>query len=190
MPRILVVFGTTDGHTVKVASAIGDALTDAGATVTVERPHGSAPDPARYDAVVVAASVHGGTFQPNVVAWVRAQAARLNRLPTAFVSVSLGILQRDPAVQREVQAIVTRFLDATGWRPTDRLGVAGALLYTRYFWVKRLMMRRIAAKAGGDVDTSRDYVYTDWNALRHFADAFGRRVVAGAQADAPVAASA
>lgn len=30
-------------------------------------------------------------------------------------------------------------------------------------------MRRIVAKEGGDVDTSRDYEYTDWRAVERFA---------------------
>jgi menaquinone-dependent protoporphyrinogen oxidase len=33
-------------------------------------------------------------------------------------------------------------------------------------------MRRIAAKAGGDTDVSRDYEYTDWNDVRDFAVGF------------------
>ena len=46
---------------------------------------------------------------------------------------------------------------------------AGALLYTRYGWVKRHLMRAIARHEGGDVDTSRDHDYTDWDAVEHFA---------------------
>ena len=55
--------------------------------------------------------------------------------------------------------------------------VAGALPYTRYNWFIRLVMKRIAAKAGGDTDTTRDYEYTDWEDLRSFTEQFG--VLAG-----------
>lgn len=54
--------------------------------------------------------------------------------------------------------------------------VAGALLYTRYGWLKRWIMRRIVRKAGGDVDTTRDYEYTDWIALRELARRFAARL--------------
>ena len=37
-------------------------------------------------------------------------------------------------------------------------------------------MRRIVAKAHGDVDTSRDYVYTDWDDLEEFVIRFGTGV--------------
>jgi len=169
MARILIVFGTTDGHTLKVASALGDELRARGAAVVVREPQRTDPSPDGFDGVLVAASVHAGKYQPAVTAWVQTRAAALNRLPSAFVSVSLGILQHDAAVQAEVQAIVDRFLRGTGWNPARTFSVAGALLYTRYWSLKRWMMRRIAAKAGGDTDTSRDYEYTDWSALRTFA---------------------
>jgi len=47
-------------------------------------------------------------------------------------------------------------------------------------------MKQIARKAGGDTDTSRDYEYTDWAALRGFAEDFGRRAAREASdGDAP-----
>lgn len=54
--------------------------------------------------------------------------------------------------------------------------VAGALLYTRYNWIERWVMRRIVRKAGGDTDTSRDYEYTNWAELRAFVEQFARHV--------------
>jgi menaquinone-dependent protoporphyrinogen oxidase len=37
-------------------------------------------------------------------------------------------------------------------------------------------MRLIVGHAGGDTDTSRDYEYTDWEAVTRFAEAFGQAV--------------
>jgi menaquinone-dependent protoporphyrinogen oxidase len=179
MARILVIFGTTDGHTAKIAAAVESALRAGTAVVVdVKEPHETAPDPQRYDAVVVAASVHAGKFQKNITKWAHAHAALLNAKPSAFIGVCLGILQEEPAVQQEVQAILTRFFVATDWQPSSSIMVAGALPYTRYGWLKRWMMKRIAAKAGGDTDTTRDYEYTNWAELRVFSEEFGRRVTA------------
>ena len=38
------------------------------------------------------------------------------------------------------------------------------------------LIRAVARKAGGDTDTTRDFVYTDWNDVRAFAEGFGRCV--------------
>jgi menaquinone-dependent protoporphyrinogen oxidase len=81
-----------------------------------------------------------------------------------------------------LQNWVNRFCLKTGWTPAQVLHVAGALPYTRYNFITRSIMRRIAESQGDDTDTSRDYEYTDWAALGHFADSFaaGRPVLAHA----------
>jgi menaquinone-dependent protoporphyrinogen oxidase len=172
MARMLVVYGTTEGHTAKVAGAISETLHRNGAEVDV-RAADAAPPPDGYDAVIVAASVHAGQYQRSVRRWVRTHAAALSGKPAAFVSVCLGVLEHDAKVQHDLQTIVDRFVASTGWRPSVVKFVAGALPYTKYGWLRRLVMKRIVAKAGGDTDTHRDYEYTDWNDLRHFAADFG-----------------
>jgi menaquinone-dependent protoporphyrinogen oxidase len=178
MARILVMYGTTEGHTAKVARAIGETLRALGAEVDVIETGDASGSrwPEEYSGVVVAASVHAGSYQPSVRSWVRAHARALAERPTAFVSVCLGVLQTDPSVQRQLQANIDRFVKATGWVPTMTKIVAGALLYSRYNWIKRFAMKRIVRNAGGDTDTSRDYEYTDWSDLRAFAERFGKCV--------------
>jgi menaquinone-dependent protoporphyrinogen IX oxidase len=41
--------------------------------------------------------------------------------------------------------------------------------YTRYGWFTRWIMKRIAKKEGGPVDTARDHELTDWDAVARFA---------------------
>jgi menaquinone-dependent protoporphyrinogen oxidase len=172
MTRVLIVYGTTNGHTAKIAAAAAATLREAGIEVEVIEAKRGWPRPEDFDAVIVAASVHGGTYQRAVRRWASANAAALNRRPGAFISVCLGVLQREEKVQREVLAIMARFLAAAGWRPLFTTTVAGALLYTQYNPLMRWIMKRIAGRAGGDADTSRDYVYTDWAALRVFVKDF------------------
>ena len=176
MPRILIVFGTTDGHTAKVAGALAAALRLGGATVDVFDARGVVRMRDDYAGVIVAASLHAGGYQKSVRKWVRAHAAALAGRPTAFVSVCLGILQKDPAVDRDLAALIEQFCAEATWQPTRTKIVAGALLYRRYTWLTRWWMKRIVAKAGGDTDTSRDYEYTDWDDVRAFAVEFSELV--------------
>jgi menaquinone-dependent protoporphyrinogen oxidase len=177
MARILVLYGTTEGHTARIAQSIAAMLRTAGTeadVVPADRSFG--PSPRDYDGVLVAASVHRGRFQRHIRRWLLENVNLLRDKPTAFVAVCLGVLQRDPVVQAEVTTIVTRLLLESGWRPAMTKVVAGALLYSRYGWIKRWLMKRIAAQAGGDTDTSRDYEYTNWNDVRTFAEQYGRLV--------------
>lgn len=170
MPRILVLYGTTNGHTAKVANAIADTLRVEGneAHVVEARARVEAPEPGDYDAVIIAASVHAGGYQKAMRRWVQRHAADLREKPSAFVSVCLGVLQHDAKVDRDLDRIMERFVEEVGWTPTIRKVVAGALPWTRYNWITRLVMRRIIRKTNGDLDMTRDFEYTNWRDLEGF----------------------
>ena len=178
MARALILYGTTDGHTRKIAAALAGVLRWEGCRVDVINAQGVTPDvrPDDYDGVMVAGSIHMGGYQRAVRGWVRRHAEQLNRRRGAFVSVCLGILEQRAEAQREVREIMARFLADSGWSPALTTTVAGALPYTKYGWLKKWIMRRMVAKAGGDTDTTRDYEYTNWDDVRAFARTFARQL--------------
>jgi menaquinone-dependent protoporphyrinogen oxidase len=175
--RVLIVYGTTDGQTGKIAAAMGDTMRARGAHVdVVDAASGAVPGAGGYAGVIVAASLHAGGYQKAVGRWVAANAVALASLPTAFVSVCLGVLERNPATDAHLQRLIDEFFAATHWSPPTRKLVAGALLYTQYNWITRRLMKRIVAKAHGDTDTTRDFEYTDWADVRAFATDFLARL--------------
>ncbi len=190
MSRMLVVYGTTDGQTAKVALALASRFRARGHDVDIVNAAAGGPNPGHYDAAVVAASLHAGKYQHGVVRWVKESAPLLNAMPTAFVSLCLGVLEHKPEVDRHLQSVIEALRETTGWRPLEVKIVAGALKYTQYNFLKRWLMKRIVRKAGGDTDTSRDYEYTDWADLDRFADAFAARVRVPAAAVVNAARSA
>jgi len=136
------------------------------------------PDLESYDVILVAGSVHIGRHERELVAFVKAHREALQRIPTAFVSVSLSQAGaedlRRTAEQRvratsNVAGVLDAFFRKTGWRPRWVQPFAGALLYTRYNFLIRFILKRISRQEGGSVDTSRDHEYTDWPAVERFA---------------------
>lgn len=173
MSSALVLFGTTDGHTARIAHAAANCLRAGGMHVDVLDARDAAfVSPSRFDAVLVLGSLHAKGYQRALTRWVKENARSLRRRPTAFISVCLGVLEHKPATDQHLVTIMQDFFRATGWTPDRRLIVAGALPYTRYGWLKKRIMRRIAAKAGGGTDITRDYDYTDWDAVAEFVQAF------------------
>ncbi|ELY45113.1 flavodoxin domain-containing protein [Natronorubrum sulfidifaciens] len=174
MARVLVVYGSSEGQTASIAERIGDVLEAAGHdVVVVNTKHPPAElDPGRYDGVIVGASVHMGSHQSSVESFVDKHSEALNRVPSAFFSVSLTAAHPDPDDREPAQEILEEFLTEADWEPNTTLLVGGALKYSEYGLLKRVVMRRIAGKAGGDTDTARDYEYTDWNELEAFVDEF------------------
>ncbi len=175
MPRILVLYGTTDGQTGKIARFLGQELKALHVEAVVMHASPKSPRPQGFDGVIVAASLHAGGFQRPVRKWVRAHQADLARVPSVFLAVCLGVLEQNPKTDAELQRLVQAFTAETGWTPPETRFVAGALPWSRYGWLKTLVMKRIVARAGGDTDTSRDYEYTDWAELRQFAERFAGR---------------
>ena len=132
-----------------------------------------------YSAAIIAASVHGGLHEPEIITFVKHHLAELQRIQTAFLSVSLSEAGAEdpnaPAVSRakaaaDVEKMIAAFVSETGWHPAKIKPVAGALLYTRYNFFLRFVMKRISRKAGATTDTSTDHEYTDWAALDQFVD--------------------
>ena len=182
MARVLVLYATSEGHTEKVATTIANALIACGCDADVIQAGTIDPDVSRYDGVIVAASVHRGRFQKEVIEAVRAHAAEIAARPNVFVHVSLAILRAntDPNIADYFGKMLAQFSRDCGWVPATAKPVAGALLYTQYDFLTRWLMRWIVSRAGGDTDMSRDYVYTDWEDLKAFAREFAGRLTRAA----------
>jgi menaquinone-dependent protoporphyrinogen oxidase len=179
MKFIGVIYATREGHTAKIAARIASGLHARGFTAGLfdVKEEGPVIDLQRCDAVVIAASVHLGKHEKEMVDFVREHASRLGTIPSAFISVTLSEagVERQNATPEEraafaadVKYVIDRFLKETGWHPKLIKPVAGAILYTKYNFLVRFVMKRIAKKSGGDTDTSRDFDYTDWASLDEF----------------------
>jgi menaquinone-dependent protoporphyrinogen oxidase len=169
--RALIVHGTTEGQTRKIAERIVARIQALGHEAQL---HDSAAllgniDIGAFAAIIIAASVHQHIHQEAVTAFVTAHRDRLNAKLTAFVSVSLSAALED---HLEAQRYVDRFVAETGWRANRTLLVAGALRNTGYNYFEQQIVKHIVMKGGGPADTEHDYEFTDWEALSKFVDSF------------------
>jgi menaquinone-dependent protoporphyrinogen oxidase len=174
MKSVLVVYGTTEGHTRKIAGFVADVLRMRGLRVDLidsATPAAGAVQP-NYAAAVVAGSLHEHLHQRSLQHFVQQNTGWLNAIPTAFLSVSLAAALSDAESRHQTQHHLQCFLDATGLRPVLSHAVGGALLYTQYDWFKRTMVRMVARQMGADADGTHDHEYTDWDDLQRTVDGF------------------
>ncbi len=177
MSRVLILYATTEGHTAKIVQRIAQRLQTLRHTVETHRADAIPADldPRAYDGVIVGSSIHYGRHPGFLRALVRRFRSALTARPSAFFSVSLsagGPGAKPEAAQRYLET----FLRQVDWRPPQTATFAGALQYSKYGVFKRLLMRMIVGIAGGDTSPTRDYEYTDWNAVDRFADEFAQRL--------------
>lgn len=200
MRPFVILYATREGQTRRIAEHIEARVRDRGRPASLRnvREIREPFDLDSYDGAVIAASVHAGNHEPEMLDFVKRHRDKLEELRSAFVSVSLGEASVEDEsrteserakASAEVQRVIDRFLGETGWRPTRVKAVAGALLYSKYNFFIRFMMKRIAQKASMATDTARDYEFTDWKAVDRFVDeVLGDRVARATTQDAPAPA--
>jgi menaquinone-dependent protoporphyrinogen oxidase len=169
--RIYLPYATSEGQTAKIAEYIAEVVRAHGheaETADIKTAQAGVPD--GVDGVVVGASIHLGKHDKHARTYVTENLPVLQRLPSAFYSVSLAA----HGDRSEAEGYVEEFETQTGWRPARIALFGGALRYTEYGFVKRHMMKKIAAEKPGilGTDISRDYVYTEWDGVRRFAEDF------------------
>ncbi len=170
--KLLLVYGTTEGQTHKVARFVAGHLAHRGHQTRIVSAieATAAANPREFDAVVIAASVHTGRYQSAIIHFVRKHLAAINARPNAFLSISLSAASNDENDARGLDRCVADFTQRTGWIPQHTHHVAGAFRYRSYGLLKRWAMRYIARRKGVSTDTSRDHELTDWPELARFAD--------------------
>jgi len=139
MARVLVLYGTTEGQTASISEYIAEVVRDHGQeaeTLDIEElPSGFALE--AYDAAIIGASIHMGKHEEYVRVFVKRDREHLERMPSAFFSVSLAAREDTDEGRAQTQEYVEKFADEMGWHP-DMVGIfAGALRYTQYGFVKR-----------------------------------------------------
>ena len=178
--RVPVLYATTEGQTGRIAERIAATLRDRGlssAAFDVASTEAGSIDWKRLEGVVLGASLYKGKYQPRAVEFARAHRDDLNALPSAFFGVSLSAASKNSEEVEAARRLAESFAETAGWRPFRIESIAGTLAYTRYGFIIRFIMRRIARKEGAPTDTSRDYELTDWTEVARFAHEVADAVV-------------
>lgn len=180
MTNIAVLYGTTEGQTAKIAQHVGARVREAGHRVDILHVADLDPDfdLGIYAGVIAGASIHEGHHQRYVIKWIKDHHEALSRVPTAWFSVCLAINSPNENERDDARKFPSQIPEHTGLTPTMSTVFAGALKYTQYNWLKRVVMKQISKREGGSTDTTHDHEYTDWNAVDTFTDDFLAHVTA------------
>lgn len=180
MSSVLIAYATGEGQTSRVVDALASELRDCGNDVRVVElsSDGTAVDAGAVDAVIVAASVHAGKHQDSAVEFVNAHASDRTNKQSAFLSISPSAAANEEAGQARADEQLHAFLKDTGWSPDYSETIAGAFHFTRFSrlwqWIIRASQRLFAGelRSQGWPSLTVDREYTDWSALRAFAQRF------------------
>jgi menaquinone-dependent protoporphyrinogen oxidase len=173
MCELPVFYATTEGQTRRIAERLAMRLHERGinsAAIDVLSPEARKVEWGAVRAAAVGASVHGGRHQRAIDTFVRAHREALNARLSTFFSVSMRAASPSPGERQGARQLAQAFVNAAGWQPLHVVALAGRLAYTKYGWLTRWFISRIAKRGGLAPDTSRDHEYTDWAEVDRLAD--------------------
>ncbi len=168
MANILLAYHSTYGYTLKICKTLQSELAGRGLLVDIAPLVGGNADPARYDVIVIGASVRNGRHNPAVLDFIRANQTLLQSKPSGFFSVNLVARKPDKNTP-ESNPYVRRFFTHSAWKPRLVGVFAGNLDYPRYGTIDRNVIRLIMWLTGGPTDPQAKVEFTNWDEVRRYA---------------------
>ena len=164
--KILILYSSSEGQTQKIARKVADHLLEGSHSVElVQVSDAGGIELDRFDRVILAASIHVGSYQEEFSEFIAGHVNDLRNSSTLFLSVSLAAAGHDAEDWRGLDLILQDLEAATGWTPGKVEQIAGAYRPSQYDIFRRYVMRRIIREKDPEADTKADKEYTDWNSL-------------------------
>jgi menaquinone-dependent protoporphyrinogen oxidase len=172
MASILIMYSTTDGHTLEICQYLKKIIEGNGNTVTLQSMDAhSNVDMTAFDKIVLGASIRYGKHSKHVYEYIRRNQHTLDSKPNAFFSVN--VVARKPEKRTpETNPYLKKFLKQIAWRPKHLAVFAGKLDYPRYSFRDRQIIRFIMWMTKGPTDPEAVIDFTDWKQV----ESFGRLV--------------
>ena len=168
MAKILLLYHSVYGHTVKISEFMRDELARRGDTLEMRPLEQGAADASAFDALLIGASIRHGKHNPAVIEFIRVNKPLLDGMPSAFFSVSL-VARKPHKNTPQTNPYVREFLARSPWQP-KLVGVFGGVLdYQRYGVFDRYAIRFIMTLTQGPTDLHTNVEFTNWDAVRAFA---------------------
>lgn len=172
MAKVLILYSTTDGHTVEICKRLAAVIEQRGDSVELaDLKSEPSLDDFAFDKIVIGASIRYGKHQRTVYDFIEKNRATLESHPNALFSVN--VVARKPEKNTpETNPYLQKFLGQIDWVPQN-LGVfAGKINYPALGPFDRSMIRFIMWMTKGPTDPTAIVEFTDWDKV----DEFGRKL--------------
>jgi len=168
MKKMLVLYSTVDGQTLKIIKAIEESIADKYHCEIMSIEECQHLDMNIFDKVVIGASVRYGHLNKKLYQFVATHKTELEAKENGFFCVNLTARKAEKNTP-ETNAYMQAFLEKSNWVPKQQAVFAGALLYSKYNWWQTLIIQLIMKITGGSTDKTKDIEFTDWAKVKSFA---------------------
>lgn len=168
MANILILYSTTDGHTLKICHHLQQIIEQQNHSVQVSMisdwPHLNLK---QFDKIVIGASIRYGKHSPHIYEFIKINQAILDSKPNAFFSVNV-VARKPQKNQPHTNPYLKKFLKQISWHPQELAVFAGKIDYPRYTFWDRQAIRFIMWITKGPTDPNTVKEFTDWEQVTAF----------------------
>jgi len=173
MSEILIIYSTTDGHTLEICQHLQRLIEQQGHQVTLAPVDGAADMQLEsFDKIVIGASIRYGKHHKRVYDFIKSNEQILDSKPNAFFSVNV-VARKPEKNQPETNPYLQKFLRQISWQPKQLAVFAGKIDYPRYRFRDRQMIRLIMWITKGPTDPETVVEFTDWKQVETFGQLLG-----------------
>jgi menaquinone-dependent protoporphyrinogen oxidase len=168
MANILIIYSTTDGHTLEICLRLRQIIQKQNnKVILVSIGKVNSIELNTFDKIVIGASIRYGKHSKLIYHFIKQNEQILDSKPNAFFSVNL-VARKAEKRQADTNPYVKKFLKEISWQPRNLAVFAGKIEYHKYSLFDRSMIRMIMwiTKGPTDLDTSIDF--TDWAQVEDF----------------------
>jgi menaquinone-dependent protoporphyrinogen oxidase len=158
--KVLIIYASRSGSTGEVAKAVGQTLSEAGASVDV-RSVADENDLNHYQAVIVGSAIRMGRWLPEAVDFVKKHRDELSRVPIAYFVVCNTMKDDTPENRKKVLAYLDPVRKAApNIEPVDIGLFAGVMDFSKLSFMDKSILK-IKGVSEGD--------FRNWAAIKKWA---------------------
>ena len=162
MNKMLLLYSTTDGHTLKISRRLIDEISKNGIEVILDDiANADSHELKNYSKVIVGASIRYGRHSQDVYDFINRYRTALDNMPNAFFSVNV-VARKANKNRPHTNPYLKKFLRQVKWQPRQCAVFAGRINYAMYSFWDRNIIRLIMWITHGPTDPESDIEFTNW----------------------------
>lgn len=166
--KILVLYSSTDGHTLKICSYLSKKLQQNHLVEINRISNDEKINFSIYDFIIIGASIRYGTYRKIFLKFINENYSELQKSTTAFFSVNI-VARKKEKNSIDTNPYVKKFYKLSKWKPNVVEVFAGKLDYSKYNFFNKNIIRFIMLITKGPTRTDEVIEFTDWNKVEKFA---------------------
>ena len=170
--KILIVYSSTDGHTINICKHIYKNLETAHDPELKDLKKIQQCDLENAEIIIIGASIRYGDHSKELYNFVRNHKKIIETKENAFFSVN-AVARKPEKNQPETNPYIKKFLKRTSWNPNKMAVFAGKIDYPKYNFLDKHMIRLIMWITKGPTNLTKTYEFTDWSKVDEFIEKIG-----------------